>query len=305
MTSSAERRSLLRGYLWGALAVFLWGVMFPVGTALMQAGCTTPAGLGMLRYVLAGGFLLVVGCFLQGPRAMFPRRAADWPLLALAGLVGATLMCGLLFLAQRTVSSVNASLLEAYVPILVLLLQLPAARRWPSWRLMASLLVGFLGTLLVLRALTLDGLQLKALTRGDLFIFLSGLCWAIYTAWGRPLARRLGSIPFTTWTCLFGGVWFLLWNLLFGPKPFPLPTRLDHWGLVLFLAIGPAALAYLGWNAAQRHLSVNHLAFLEYFPPAVAALFGLLFLHEPVTLLQWLGIAIVILSARLQPPQDA
>lgn len=299
--SPASPRSPLRGYLWGLLAVILWGIMFPAGTAIMQARCTTPAGLGMLRYLIAGAFLLPVGCLLLGPGAMFPRRAADWPLLALAGLVGASLMCGLLFLAQQTIPSVNASLLEAYVPLLVLVFSLPFDRRRPSLRLVFSILLGFAGTLLVLRAVTLGGLQLAALSRGDLYIFLSGLCWAVYTAWGRPLARRMGGIPFTAWTCVFGGLWFLLWNVLCGPRPFPLPASALHWGLVLFLALGPAALAYLGWNAAQRHLTVNQLAFLEYFAPAVAALAGLFFLREPVTVLQWVGIAVVILSARLQP----
>lgn len=292
---------LWAGYAWGGLAVVLWGVMFPAGTALMQSGCTTAAGLGMLRYLLAGAALLPLGCAIVGVRAMFPRSGRDWLMLALAGLVGATAMCGLLFAAQKTVSSVNASLLEAYVPLLVLLLELPLERKWPSMRLTLSILLGFLGTLLVLRALTLEGLQLEQLTKGDLFIFLSGLCWAVYTAWGRPLARRLGGIPFTTWTVVFGGLGFLAWNLLWGPRPFPLPRTATHWGLVVFLALGPAALAYLGWNAAQKYLPVHRLAFLEYFAPAVAAITGLLWLHEPVTLLQWIGIAVVIASARLQP----
>ena len=289
------------GYAWGGLAVLLWGVMFPVGTALMTSGSVTPASLGMLRYLVASAVLLPAGCLLLGPRAMLPKRLTDWLLLAFFGLVGSTLMCGLLFVAQKTVPSINASLLEAYVPLLVLLLGLLSNRRTPPLRLCASVLLGLLGTLLVLRAITLDGLQLGALAFGDLCILLSGLCWAIYTAWGRPLAQRLGGLPFTAWTVFFGGLWFLAWALLDGPRPIPVPHDAVHWGQVLFLALGPAALAYLGWNAAQKHLPVHKLAFLEYFAPAVAALTGLLWLRESVDALQWLGMAIVILSARLQP----
>lgn len=290
------------GYAWGGLAVLLWGVMFPVGTALMTSGEVTPASLGMLRYLLAAAVLLPAGAILLGPRAMLPGKALDWVLLALFGLVGSTLMCGLLFVAQATVPSVNASLLEAYVPLLVLLLGLFSRRRAPPLRLCASVLLGLFGALLVLRAVTLDGLQLGALAFGDLCILLSGLCWAIYTAWGRPLARRLGELPFTAWTVFFGGLWFLGWALLkAGPAGVPVPRGAVHWGQVLFLALGPAALAYLGWNAAQKHLPVHKLAFLEYFAPAIAALTGLLWLGEPVDALQWTGMAIVVLSARLQP----
>ena len=285
------------GYLWALAAIVCWGVMFPVGDLLMKRGSMDPASVGMMRYLVATPLLLGAGLVTRG-RAMFPRRALDWLWLALLGLVGSAAMALLLFLAQRTVAPVNASLLEAYVPMQVVLLGAFAGRRTP-WRQLASVAVGFAGSLLVLRAVDGSGIRLAALGRGDLMVFLSGLCWAVYTAWGRGLSNRLGGIVFTTWTVFFGGVWLAAWQLARGSVP-TLPHTALEWHCILFLAAFPTGVAFLGWNEAHKGVSLSHLSFLEYFPPLVAALCDVMFFHGHVTAWQWAGIAVVLLAARLQ-----
>ena len=168
-----------------------------------------------------------------------------------------------------------------------------------TWRNVASIALGFAGCLLVLRALDGSGLKLGALSRGDLLAFLSGLCWAVYTAWGRPLARRLGGLPFTAWTMLFGGLWLLAWQLAIGGEVTPPRSGLE-WGCVLFLAVFPTGVAFLGWNEAQKGLSLAHLSFLEYLPPLVAAATAALLFGDEITGWQWLGLGVVLVAARLQ-----
>ena len=288
----------IQGYLWATAAVVCWGAMFPVGDALMKDGSLPPVTVGMLRYLLATPVLLGVGCLLHGPHAMLPRGARDWLLLCILGLVGGAAMAQLLFMAQRSVASVNASLLEAYVPVQVLLLGLLEGKRLGSRRVL-SIALGFLGTLLILRAIDGDGIQLAALRRGDLLIFLSGLCWSIYTAWGRGLAKRLGGIAFTAWTVFFAGLWLLLLHAPLRVAP-ALPHGAVEWGQILFLAIFPTGIAFFGWNEAQKTVPLPHLSFMEYFTPFVAALCAVAFRDDTVTAWQWLGIAIVIGSAALQ-----
>ena len=285
-------------WLWAAAAVVCWGVMFPVGDLLMKEGAMPAASVGTARVLLASPILFAAG-FARLGRAMVPHGFRDWATLALLGLVGSAAMAQLLFLAQERVPAVNASLMEAWVPMQVLVLAMLGGAK-TTWRHVAGIAVGFAGSLLVLRALDGSGLRLGVLSRGDLFVFLSGVCWAVYTAWGRPLARRLGGLPFTAWTVLFGGLWLLAWQLASGGG-IAVPRTGLEWRCVLFLAVFPTGVAFLGWNEAQKGVSLAHLSFLEYFPPLVAALAGVLFFRERITAWQWLGIAVVILSARLLP----
>lgn len=289
-------RNPIRGYLWASASILCWGAMFPIGRVLMTDGIVAPSMLAMLRYLIAAPVLFAVGFATQGRAAMVPTRKSDWLAIAGLGLVGSALMAFLLFVAQKTVSSVGASLLEAYVPIQVLLIGILAGHG-TTLRQVFGIVLGFIGSMMVLKALDFGGLQLGGLSMGDLWIFLSGLCWALYTAWGRPVANRMGGIAFTSWTVLFGGLWLLLYNI--ATRTFALPDSAAGWGGVLFLAFFPTAIAFFGWNAAQRHISLARLSFMEYFTPLVAAACGML-IGEMPTPCQWLGAVVVIVSAFFQ-----
>ena len=299
MRTLARIPRYMGAWLWAAAAIVCWGVMFPVGDLLMKHGSMAPSSVGMARYLLAAPLLFGAGFATLGRKAMVPRGAGDAAKLALLGLVGPAAMAQLLFVAQESVPSVNASLLESYVPMQVLVLAMLGGAK-ATWRHVAGIVVGFAGSLLVLRAVDGSGLRLGALSRGDLLVFLSGLCWAVYTAWGRPLARRMGALPFTAWTVLFGALWLLAYAPCAGIPVTPPATALE-WRCTLFLALVPTCVAFLGWNEAQKGVSLARLSFLEYFPPLVAAIAGVLFFGERITAWQWLGIAVVILSARLLP----
>lgn len=285
------------GFGLALVAVFCWGVMFPVGRALMERRVMEPSVLAMTRFLLASPLLLGLSWALCRKR-VFPSRKSDWIWLAVLGLVGSAMMAVLLFVAQQTIPSLNSSLMEAYVPIQVLLLGILLGKP-PTRKELASVGLGFVGVLLILRVLDGRGFQLGTLSQGDLLIFLSGLCWSIYTVLARPLVARMGGLPFSAWTVLFGGIWLGFYNLAMGLS-FRMPTTDADWGRVAFLAFCPTALAFFAWNEAQKTISLAHLSFMEYFTPLIAALLGLFFLGESVTLWQWIGIATVILSARLQ-----
>ncbi len=303
MRTLARIPRYMGAWLWAAAAIVCWGVMFPVGDLLMKHGSMAPSSVGMARYLLAAPLLFGAGFATLGRKAMVPRGAGDTAKLALLGLVGSAAMAQLLFVAQESVPSVNASLLESYVPMQVLVLTMLGGSN-TTWRHVCCVAVGFVGSLLVLKALDGTGLRLGALSRGDLLVFLSGLCWAVYTVCGRPLARRLGGLPFTAWTVFFGGLWLLAWHAATSMCPTPPQTRLE-WGCIAFLAAFPTAIAFLGWNEAQKGVPLSHLSFLEYFPTLVAAATGAAFFGERITALQWLGIATVLLSARLVPKETA
>ena len=296
--SGRRKYGLYASWLWAWAAIVCWGVMFPVGDLLMKEGSMPPASVGAARYLLSAPAFLAAG-FATRRRAMLPHGLRDWISLSLFGLIGSAAMALLLFHAQESIPSVNASLMEAYVPMQVLVLAMLGGSR-TTWRHVASVAAGFAGCLLVLRALDGSGFRLADLSRGDLFAFLSALCWAIYTAWSRPLVSRLGSLPFTAWTVLFGGLWLVVWQIACGAGVVVPRTGLE-WRCILFLAAFPTGIAFYGWNAAQKGVSLARLSFLEYFPPLVSAIAGVLFFGERITGWQWLGIAVVILSQRLLP----
>ena len=290
--------SQCKGIGWALVSVFFWGTMFPVGRFLVAGGRVDPAVLGLLRFAIGGAVLFGAGMLTCRER-MFQLRRDDWLRLPFQGLVGAALMALFLFVAQREVPVINASMLEAIVPLQIFVIGLCCGRRGSPLQF-TGLMTGFIGCLLVLRILSADGIALKSLKFGDLLIFLSGLCWAVYTVWGREASNRLGGWVFSSWTVLWGAAWLGVY-LCFQPGPLRWPSGWISWGWVIYFAIGPTALAFYGWNRAQHYISLALLGLNEYFVPMLAAAFGFLFLGERITPLQLLGSVVIVGAVLIEP----
>ncbi len=288
------------GLLSAMTSVVLWASMFPVGRALIGGNMVDPVTLGMFRFLIAGPLLVGAGVIFFGFRKMFALTGRDILSVAVLGLIGTTMMAALLFYAQRTLPSINASMLEAIVPLQIFVISVVFGRRKIIPLQIAGLLLGFCGCMLVLRVIDGNGLHLNSLSLGDLCIFLSGLCWSVYTVWGRPVANRLGGYIFSAWSILAGGLIFAIWQL-FRLDAVVWPSTGQAWGMIFYFALFPTALSFLCWNHAQKMIPLSVLSFTEYFTPMLAALFGFLFIHETINFWQLAGAVIVIGASLIDP----
>jgi len=288
-----------KGLVWAAVSVLCWGGLFPVGRMLMLGGDITPLSLGMSRFTLAGLLMIIIGVF-TCPKQLFAPKFKDYLIMALQGALGAGLMSFLLFMAQKQVAAVNASMLEAIVPLQICVIALLSGKKFNLLQ-SVGLLIGFLGCLLVLKVLTFNGLQINNLQAGDGLIFLSGLCWATYTLWGRSYINRFGGYTFTAWTILFGGLALMLANL-WCIDSWHWPRQTQTWYLLSYTVLFPSALAFFSWNEAQRYISTALLSLSEYFTPLLTALIALVMLNESLTFGQFIG-AIIVIGAVLAEPE--
>jgi drug/metabolite transporter (DMT)-like permease len=139
---------------------------------------------------------------------------------------------------------------------------------------------------------------------GLLMMMVAGIAWAFYTLAGKdskqPILNTgqnfILSIP------IVGLIWL-----------FFLPT--SHWNdLGLFLAIASGSLAsgvgYALWYSALRHLSISQAAVSQLSVPLIAAVGGVLFVNESISVELILsgtmiltGIALVVLKKPTEPKQ--
>ena len=113
---------------------------------------------------------------------------------------------------------------------------------------------------------------------------------------------RLGGYRVTVWSMLVGAL--LLGGIRLGFAGAVLPSEWGGWGLVVYTALVPSALAFLGWNQAQKSISLGLLALTAYAIPLASALFALLLLGETLTLWQLAG-AVIVTGAVLTDPEAA
>jgi len=251
-----------------ALAGVLWGTSDVASKVALES--ISPLMLTALRF---GAALLILWPLAwRGPLPL--ASAGRCFLLGLVGVAGAYLLqnTGL----ERT-SAVNASLLQAAGPVLVV----AGAALFLRESLDRCRIAGTLLALAGVTAITLRGQEgLSQLGGGELYILGSAACFAAFVLIGRQLFRDHDIIPVLTLA--------LTWALLivtplavvdvvnqgFAPPP---PGTV---ALVLYLGVGCSALTYFLWGYALRYFEAGQAAVFDNIVPVVGVVAASLLLRE-------------------------
>jgi drug/metabolite transporter (DMT)-like permease len=127
----------------------------------------------------------------------------------------------------------------------------------------------------------------------------SGLAFAAYTLFGKGATRvgRRSSLSIMFYIFFFAAVSLLLWGVpaegahLFSPA-------LDAWGwcLMIGLTMGPTLGGYLCFTSCLRYLSATVASLFTTLELPVAALLAFVILGRALSVLQWLGAALIVIG---------
>jgi drug/metabolite transporter (DMT)-like permease len=266
------------------LPPLLWAGNAVVGSLVV--GAIPPLTLNALRWALALTILMPLGWrILRRPGEIVER----WPHLALLGLFGIGCYNAFQYLALRTSTPINVTLIAASSSLFMLLVGFAGYRVRPTWRQMAGAMFSLVGVLVVLSRGSVHALLELRFVPGDLFMLAATLAWAFYS-WmlARPPASMRGAArPAWNWAeflaaqLLFGFVWA---SLAAGAELRVHPTRIEWtpWivAALAYVAIGPAIIAYYAWGAGVARVGPTIAAIFSNLTPLFAALLSLAMLGD-------------------------
>ncbi len=262
-----------------ALAPISWGTTYIVATEFLPPD--HPLLVASLRS-LPIGILLTIGL------RKLPQGIWWWRIVVLGGLnIG--LFQALLFVAAYRLPGGMAATAGAIQPLLVTLFAWWILQEKPSKQSIFAAIAGFMGVgLLVLSPeARLDPIGIMAAIGGAATM---GLGTVLVKRWKRPVSL----IVFTAWQLTVGG--FILLPIAWATEGlFTELSTTNLWGFIYLGLIG-TGLAYTLWFRGINRLSATAVSYLGLMSPVVASLMGYLFLQQSFTLIQFLGITIVLIS---------
>ena len=272
-------------------AVYLiWGSTY---LAIRLAVETMPPFLmAGIRFLIAGTILYVWTRWRGVPK---PTRS-HW--------LAATIVGGLLLLggnggvvwAAQHVSSGLTALLIATVPLWMALLNwLRPGGAKPSNRIIAGLLLGFIGiTLLIGPSKLAGGHQVDPL--GAAVLIIASLSWAAGSLYSRRAQLPASPLLATGMEMLAGGALLLIAGLLFGEwTRFDLSApSLRSWLALSYLIIFGALIGFTAYIWLLRVTTPALASTYAYVNPVVAIFLGWAFVGEPLTARTLLAAAIII-----------
>jgi drug/metabolite transporter (DMT)-like permease len=290
----------------GTIALLLIPPLMWSGNAVvgrLMQGAIPPITFNFLRWVLAGALLLPLAAWVLRPGSgLWPQRRR----FALLGLLGVGLYNALQYMALKTSTPINVTLMASSIPIWMLILGRVLYGVPISRRAAAGAALSLAGVAVVLSRGDVAQLGALRLVPGDGWMLLAALTWAWYS-WllvrppegGYPANVKSDWAAFLLAQIAFGLGWS---GLMTAGEWLALPaahTGHLQWGwpliaALVYVAVGPSLLAYRSWGIGVARVGPTVAGFFNNLTPLFAALMSATLLGEPPRLYHAAGFVLIV-----------
>lgn len=251
----------------------LWAGNATVGRLIHDM--ISPMTLNFLRWVLA--FVLL------WPLAypVLKRQSPVWPLwkrYGLLGFLGVGCYNSLQYLALKTSTPINVTLVASSTPVFMLGLGALFFKQRIRKRQLAGAALSIAGVLLVLCRGDVQALAQVELVMGDVFVLIATAAWAWYS-WllaqpNDPAEVRGNWAYFLMAQMAFGLVWSGTFTAAewLGPDGGVMVWGWPLAAALVYVAVGPALLAYRCWGLGVQQVGPSVAGFFANLTPLFAAI---------------------------------
>ena len=230
--------------------------------------------------------------FVPGSRNKIDQK--HWSRLIILGFIWMAMPFFLFPLAEKTVASSIAGMMNGALPVVVAVITAIWVRKTPSIQRTIAVTVGFIGIALIAAPSIREGSS--ADLNGIIYLCLALLCYAV----GLNIARPLQAI-YSPATLMLRVV--AISTLISSPLGLVAMTdttfTLNMIGATVFLGALGSGLAFLLFGTLLKRTGPVRAMIPTYFTPIVGTFLGVLFNDEKILMLSIVGMLIVIVGAWL------
>ncbi len=275
----------------------LWSSSWPI----MKIGLESipPLFFAGLRYFIASLILVIIVLSTPKNRKMIKTISRRWWIkLVIYGLIFYTFTQGALFVAILYLEdTITVSLLLSFTPILVLILAIFLVKEKPNLAQILFVFTALVGALMYFYPFV--EVQTSILGIIGLIAAIVGLVAnALSTIMGRAInkSQKFSPLVVTTISMLIGSVVLLVSGIIIEGIPV---LSLTSIGYILWLSFVNTAFAFTLWNNVMQKLQAVEISIINNTMLVQIAILALIFLNERPSVLEWIGVAIVAVSALL------
>jgi drug/metabolite transporter (DMT)-like permease len=208
------------------------------------------------------------------------------------GLLGIVTSQYMTYLALHWSLATNVIILNAASPLVTATIAVLVGAAPFSPGLFRGLAISVAGAFLVTAFGATGGARLEA-DPGALLVIATMVTWGFYNLGVQRMSLTLSPLVVTSGAMLAGSP-FLIAVVAIEHPPHLWAAIGGHLPVLLYLAIGPSAVAYACWSAAVRDLGADYAMLYNNLLPVFGMVLGSLVLHEPVAFIQVASSALII-----------
>ncbi len=252
-----------------------WGGNVVAGR--LAVGEVSPMAVVFLRWLIAFALLGIMAW--RPIRNEYRQMLPHWPLVICMGIFGYTGFNALFYSAAHHTTAANIAIIQGATPIVVLLLGFAAFRNRLSPLQFFGAVLTMIGVFVCATRGDLSVLTTLSFNRGDLWMLIASIMYALYTL---LLRRRPDCSPLTFFAAMAAGatisaVPLILYEAQQGALLWP---SLKGWLVIAYIAIFPSLLCQIAYIRGVELMGPNRASVFYNLVPIFGVLLGALLLRD-------------------------
>ena len=275
-------------------AALMWAGNAIVGKILVQS--SSPVLLNTIRWGVTALILLPFAWRVFGSASPLWQSSKRFALLSLLGVGSYNV---LLYLALKSSTPINVTLIGASMPIWAIVIGALFYKEQPNIKQIIGAVISLIGVTVVIVRGELERLIEIEFVAGDLLMVLATILWGAYS-WmlSHPKESTERTWPWSYFLLAqvgFGFCWSLgfavtEWQLEYSYFTWSWPTAL----MIIYVIIGPSLIAYRCWGLGVSGAGATVATFFTNLIPLFTAILSTLLLQKPPELFQGVAFALIL-----------
>jgi drug/metabolite transporter (DMT)-like permease len=290
-TAGFLARHLWLAYALLTLAMFIYGSYFVVGRAVYEQ--FPPVAFSFWRALLACALLLPF--VWRATVKNWPLIRRQGPLIVAIGIAQAGLGQVMAFWSLHSTTAINASLISALQPALIVLLAAILVGERLDLRHKLGIVIALAGAVVAIARGDLAVLRDLSFVVGDLYMVVTGVCWALYTVLVKRVPAALDPVVlFFALTAAAAVVLAPFYALEAFVVESGIALNAQTIASLFYIVVFTGIFCLILLNAAIHAIGPGRVGAFYNLIPVATALIAVPAIDEPLRLYHVLGLALVI-----------
>jgi drug/metabolite transporter (DMT)-like permease len=215
---------------------------------------------------------------------------SDWKKLIFLMFMGMSLNQILFAQALKYTIPSHPPLIYALTPIVIILIDIIRKKKMASNQIIIASILSLIGVGIVLGKNIL--IFNSSILLGDGLVFLAMLCWSLYTAFGKPMVHKYGSLELLLILLTGATILYMPWGIHRLLQADLTVITVKGWVSIVYLGVFSSGMAYLNYFAILKRIDPTQTGLIISTHPPATIILSILFGYE---VFQWNVIAGTVL----------
>lgn len=285
------KNKIFTGYLFALSATALWSGNFIVARYLSES--VPPITLAFWRWTVAVLFLTPFA--INGLIKDWQLLKNHFTYLLFTSIFGISIFNTLIYIAGKTTTAINLSLISITFPIFILLISRIIYKERISLKNLIGILLVLFGVLLIISKGVITTLLELTFSKGDLWMLLAAIIFAIYSIILRQKPKALNIITFQYSSFILGLLILFPFFLIELYSSDKVVYNTNSIFSIIYIGTCASLLAFIFWNKAISYIGPSKSGMVYYTLPLFSGILAFVLLNENLGFIHFFS-AIFILS---------